>query len=113
MHSIAQTYDRQITEVVHSWPGVTSGIGRRGELSFKLGAREIGHLHGDRVAHLGFPKPLWRRLMAEGVIEEHPVVHEGWGARPLRTPKDVEVVLELLRLNYDAFVAKHGLPDAA
>jgi Family of unknown function (DUF5519) len=47
-----QTSER-ITEEVSGWPGVTAGPGTRGELSFNVGRREIGHLHGDRVAHFG------------------------------------------------------------
>jgi hypothetical protein len=67
-----QTSER-ITEEVSSWPGVTAGPGTRGELSFKVGRREIGHLHGDRVAHFGFPKDLWTRLFEQGRIDYHPV----------------------------------------
>ena len=52
----------QITAEVTSWPGVEAGPGRRGEFSFKLGRREIGHLHGDRSAHFAFPKDVWTRL---------------------------------------------------
>jgi len=41
----------QITDVVASWPGVTTGHGNRGERWFRMGRREIGHLHGDAAAH--------------------------------------------------------------
>ncbi len=37
----------RITEEVSSWPGVDAGPGRRGELAFRIGRWEIGHLHGD------------------------------------------------------------------
>jgi hypothetical protein len=30
--------------------------GRRGEFGFRVGRREIGHLHGDHAAHFSFPK---------------------------------------------------------
>ena len=43
-----QSASERITEEVTSWPGVTAGPGRRGEFAFKVGGREIGHLHGDR-----------------------------------------------------------------
>lgn len=57
-----QTASQQITKEVTSWPGVEAGPGRRGEFSFKVGRREIGHLHGDRIAHFGFPKEIGTRL---------------------------------------------------
>jgi hypothetical protein len=36
---------QQIIDELTSWPGVVAGPGRRGELAFKLGRRELGHLH--------------------------------------------------------------------
>ena len=57
--STRQRASEQIVETVTSWPGVAAGPGRRGELAFKVGGREIGHLHGDHAAHFGFPKEVW------------------------------------------------------
>src|ERR671911_2295696 len=89
----------QITEEVTSWPGVTAGPGRRGEFAFKLGAREIGHLHGDHAAHFMFPKELWRELRARGRIVDHPVFPGkiGPAARRIENEADVRDVIELLR----------------
>jgi Luciferase len=100
---------RRITDEVTSWSGVTAGPGRRGEWSFQLGRREIGHLHGDRSAHFMFPKSVWRELRAEGRIEPHPVFpdSEGPGARPIRTEDDVSEVIALMRLNYERVVRLH------
>ena len=54
--TITQTASERITAEVTGWPGIAAGTGSRGEFSFKLGRREIGHLHGDHSAHFGFPK---------------------------------------------------------
>jgi hypothetical protein len=101
--SEVQTASERITEEVTSWPGVTAGPGRRGEFAFKVGGREIGHLHGDRSAHFGFPKSVWRELREQGRIEPHPVFpdKEGPAARRIVDDADVREVIELLRLNYD------------
>jgi hypothetical protein len=103
-----QTASEQITEEVTSWPGVTAGPGRRGEFAFKVGGREIGHLHGDRSAHFGFPKAVWRDLRDQGRIEPHPVFpdSEGPGARRIAGADDVREVIALMRLNYDRVVAR-------
>ena len=66
MTTDTKTASEQITEEVTSWPGVTAGHGDRGEFSFKLGKREIGHLHGDHALHIGFPKAVWRELYDAG-----------------------------------------------
>ena len=100
----------RITDDVTSWPGVEATTGSRGEWSFRLGRREIGHLHGDRVLHIGFPRALWADLKAQGRITDHPIMHEGWGARAIVTEADVQDVIELLRLNYDRAVERHGVP---
>ena len=110
-----QRPSERITEEVTSWPGVAAGPGRRGEFAFKVGGREIGHLHGDHVAHFGFPKEVWRGLFEQGRIEYHPVFpgRPGFGARRIETEDDVDDVIALMRLNYDRVVARHGLPTAA
>ena len=59
-----RTASQIITDEVTSWPGVEAGIGSRGEYGFTLGKRQLGHLHGDYVAHFGFPKPVWEELYA-------------------------------------------------
>jgi hypothetical protein len=103
-----QTASERITEEVTSWPDVTAGPGRRGEFAFKVGGREIGHLHGDRAAHFGFPKQVWRELREQGRIEPHPVFpdKEGPAARRIVGDADARDVIALLRLNYDRAVTR-------
>jgi hypothetical protein len=107
-----QTPSRQITEEVTSWPGVTAGAGRRGEFAFKVGAREIGHLHGDRAAHFGFPVEVFERLLTEGRVVHHPVFPDkaGPAARRIDGEDDVRDVIALLRLNYDRIAERYGVP---
>ena len=110
-----RTPSQRITEEVTSWPGVIAGPGRRGEFAFKVGRREIGHLHGDHAAHFGFPKQVWADLFAQGRIDYHPVFpgRPGFAARRIENDADVRDVVELMRLNYDRVVARYGLPAEA
>lgn len=110
-----QRASERITEEVTSWPGVLAGPGRRGEFAFKVGGREIGHLHGDDVAHFGFPKNVWTGLFEQGRIDYHPVFpgKPGFGARRIETEEDVRDVIELMRLNYKRVVARHGVTTKA
>lgn len=107
-----RTTRQQITGEVTSWSGVRAGPGRRGEFAFKLGARELGHLHGDHAAHFMFPKELWRELRAQGRIVDHSVFpgKVGPAARRIETQADVRDVIELLRLNYERIATRHGVP---
>jgi hypothetical protein len=97
------TASEQITLEVTSWPGITAGYGRRGEFAFRLGRREIGHLHGDHAAHFNFPKDVWHELYQAGRIDHHPVFpgRIGPAARRIEGADDVRDVIALLRLNYD------------
>jgi luciferase-like monooxygenase len=102
------TASEQITTEVTSWPGVSAGPGRRGEFAFTVGRKEIGHLHGDRVAHFGFPKRIWTELFEQGRIDYHPVFggKPGFGARAIESDADVGDVIAILRLNYDRVVER-------
>jgi hypothetical protein len=112
-----RTASTTIREEVASWPGVETDTEELGELAFNVGKRQIGHLHGDSAAHFSFPRPLWSELMEQGRIVPHPVfpdARQGPAARRINDEDDVRDVIELLRLNYDRVVARHGLPpDAA
>lgn len=101
--TITQTPSQTITEEVTSWPGVEAGPGRRGEYAFKVGPREIGHIHGDRSAHFFFPREVWLELHEQGRIVEHPVFpgKQGPAARLIQSAGDVHDVIALMRLNYD------------
>jgi Luciferase len=96
------TPSQRITAVLTSWPGIEAGTGRRGEFAFRLGRREVGHLHGDHAAHFFFPKDVWAELYEQGRIVHHPVFPErvGPAARRIEDDADVRDVIELMRLNY-------------
>jgi len=99
-----------ITALVTAWPGVTAATGSRGEWSFRFGKKEIGHLHGNTVAHFFFDEETWLTLAASGRITSHPIFPEkvGPAERRMRTDDDVADVVALLRLNYDR---RAGLGD--
>ena len=107
-----QTASERITEEVTSWPGVEAGTGSRGEFAFKVGRKEIGHLHGDFVAHFFFPKDVGVSLREQGRVVDHPVFpgKPGPAARAIGGESDVLDVIALLRLNYERFAAHNEVP---
>jgi hypothetical protein len=107
-----KTAAERITTEVTSWPGVEAGQGSRGEFAFKVGRREIGHLHGDFVAHFFFPKEVGLSLREQGRVVDHPVFpgKPGPAARAIESEGDVLDVIELLRLNYDRVVSRTDHP---
>jgi hypothetical protein len=107
-------FDR-INDEVTGWPGIEAGTGKRGEWSFKLGPREVGHLHGDHAAHFMFPAAVGAELKEEGRVVDHPVFpgKPGPAARRIETEEDVADVIALLRQNYNRIVDAHGVPEPA
>ncbi len=104
---VPTTASERITAEVTAWPGVEAGPGRRGAFAFTVDGHEIGHLHGDRSAHFGFPPELWDELRAAGRITEHPVFpgRRGPAARRIEGPEDVDDVIALMRMNYERVTA--------
>ena len=99
----SQTASERIIEGVTAWPGVEAVMGERGELSFSVDGQELGHLHGDRVAHFGFPRDLGAELREQGRVGPHPVNRHSpkLAARGIATDDDVRDVIALMRLNYE------------
>jgi hypothetical protein len=66
---------------------------------FHVGRREIGHLHGNRMADLPFPIRIREQLVAEGRAELHYLHPQtGWLTR---SENDIDGIIELFRLNYN------------
>ncbi len=85
---------------------VTESTHRFGGIEFRLGRRELGHLHGEHMADLPFARPIRDELIAEGRAQPHHVLPDsGWVTRRVRGPEDVEAVVELFRLSYERAVA--------
>lgn len=99
---MAESIQQAIVRQVSSWPGVTTGRHRFGGIELRLGHRELGHVHGNRLADLPFPLVVREQLVAEGKAEPHHMHPEsGWVSYYMRDESDVTRVVALFRLNYD------------
>jgi len=98
----AETIADRIAREISSWPGVTSAPHRFGGVEFRVGRRELGHLHGNHLADLPFPVAVRERLVRDGRADLHHILPEsGWVSKRIRTDDDVVDVIALFRLNYD------------
>ncbi len=90
-----------VRAAVASWEGVTTHTHRFGGLEFRLGRRELGHLHA-RFADLPFPRRIRDALVASGQARPHHVLpNSGWVTIPMRTASEAAHVIDLFRQNYD------------
>ncbi len=92
----------KIAKEVTKWSGVTANTHRFGGIEFRLGRRELGHVHGDYQADLPFPMNVRDQLIAEGRAEPHHILPEsGWITFRFHKMSDVEQAVELFRLSYE------------
>jgi Family of unknown function (DUF5519) len=85
-----------------TWEGVESRPHRFGGREYRLGRREIGHVHGDELIDIPLPRRLHDEVIAAGRADPHHVLPDsGWISVRLRVADDVRNGIELLRLSYE------------
>lgn len=95
----------KIKNSVMSWEGVTTEAHRFGGIEFKLGKREIGHVHWDHLVDIPFTKKIKNEIVAAGLANEHHILPEsGWISKYLENPEDVEIAIDLLRKSFNLAV---------
>jgi Family of unknown function (DUF5519) len=103
----------RIATAVMGWPGVERAPHRFGGIEFRLGKRELGHLHGDALVDLPFPRKVRDELVATGRARPHHVLPDtGWVSFWIESPNDVEPAIALFRLAYDRAVAARARAEA-
>jgi hypothetical protein len=85
---------------------VTVAPHRFGGVEFRYGRKELGHLHGDHLADLPFPRRIRDELVAAGRAAPHHVLPEsGWVSRRIGGPADAADVVALFRVQYERYAA--------
>jgi len=103
----------KIKREVASWDGVCVSPHRYGGIEFRVGRRELGHLHGSRLADLPFPIAVRTQLVQNGQADLHHILpRSGWVSRWITGDGDVDAVIALFRLNYDRpWLSSASTPD--
>jgi hypothetical protein len=98
--NIERTVERLIDEV-DSWPGVTVGEHRFGGTEWRVGPREIGHVHAWGMLDIAYLRALRDALIAEGQTGKHHLLDEsGWTTFYIERPADYDHARWLVRLSY-------------
>ena len=84
----------RIEQEVGSWEGVTVQPHRFGGVEFRLGRRELGHLH-QSWADLPFTARIREMLLETGRATPHRAGVNGW------VSVELENAVELFRLSYE------------
>jgi hypothetical protein len=103
---------QKINEAVSAWEGVTSRAHRFGGIEFTLGKRELGHVHGNKLVDIPFPKAIRNELVDSGKVLPHHILPEsGWISFYIRKEEDVSRAIELFKLSYETALKKVGVKN--
>jgi hypothetical protein len=99
MSEVLETIKKELLR----WPDVTAEPHRFGGLEFRLNKREMGHIHGDRVADLPFPMDVRNKLVNSGRVSAHHFLPQsGWVSYWIKGEQDIPSVIELFKMRYDS-----------
>jgi Ni,Fe-hydrogenase I large subunit len=103
-----QNAQKQINEAVTNWDGITAHPHRFGGTEYRIGRREIGHIHGDYLVDIPFPTKIREEVVAAGWADPHHILPDsGWVSFYIREPADVEGAIELLQQSYEIALNQH------
>jgi hypothetical protein len=101
-----------IEREVLGWPGVDktrneSGPGGIGVTGYRVGRRQIGHVHDDGHADFRFPRDIRDELIRSGRAVAHPAFPDSrtTASYVILTPEDVPGAIELFRMGYERVAA--------
>jgi luciferase-like monooxygenase len=93
---------KTITQTLVSWEGVSTAPHRFGGVEYRFGTREFGHIHGDHLVDIPFPKKVRDEIVTSGLAEPHHILAEtGWVSFYLREGSDVQKAIALLHRSYE------------
>jgi hypothetical protein len=98
----------KIKKEILSWPNVIAEQHKFGGVEFRLNKREMGHIHGNRLADLPFPMKTRNELVISGRASPHHVMPQsGWVSYWIeKGEEDVGAIIGLFRLRYEQLQPK-------
>ncbi len=103
-----------ISQALAAWKGVEAQPHRFGGVEYRLGQREIGHVHGNHLVDIPFPRRVRDEVVAAGLARPHHILPDsGWVSLYLQQPADVQQAITLLRRSYDLAVEQRRKRGAA
>jgi hypothetical protein len=99
--------NKEIHNALQACAGMTAQPHRFGGTEYRLGRREIGHVHTDRLVDIPFPKKIRDSLVAAGRTEPHHILPEsGWVSVYLNQASDVGHAINLLLYSFELATKK-------
>jgi Family of unknown function (DUF5519) len=104
---------KKLEEIVMSWPEISCHPHQFSAREFRFKKAEVGHVHDGGMVDIPFPRTVHDALLEEGLAEEHPWVPDsGWVTFRIRTDRDVQHAVWLMRLSYFRYALKAAADPA-
>jgi Ni,Fe-hydrogenase I large subunit len=92
----------KINQAMKKCDGITEEDHRFGGTEYKLGKREIGHIHGNHLVDIPFSIRIRNEIIENGEAQPHHILPEsGWISVYLDNEKDVETAVNLLKRSFN------------
>ena len=100
---------KKIHEAIMKYKDICSGDHRFGGTEYKLGKREIGHVHGDHLLDIPFPIKIRNELVESREAQPHHILPDsGWVSVHLNKEEDVDRAINLLKRSYEIATQQKG-----
>jgi len=95
----------KIHKAIIELEGIESRVHRFGGIEYRLGKREIGHVHGDYLVDIPFPMKIRNELVEKGEAKPHHILPDsGWVSFYIRKEEDVQNAIRLLKKSFNIAV---------
>jgi hypothetical protein len=97
----------KLENTVASWPRISVYPHRFGGREFRFANAEVGHVHDGGIVDIPFPRSIHDALLVEGLVEGHRwVPNSGWVTFRVRSDRDLQHAIWLMRLSYFRYALK-------
>ena len=73
-----------------------------GGIEFRVNKRDMGHIHGEKLADLPFPIEIRKAIIASGKALPHIIYPESmWVSYIIYSEEDTPKIIDLFRLQYE------------
>jgi hypothetical protein len=95
------TASEKIKIIIGALEGIEVQPHRFGGIEFMLGKREVGHMHGNSLVDIPFPRKVRDEIVNSGTAHAHHVLPDsGWISFYIKCEKDIDTAIELLKRSY-------------
>jgi hypothetical protein len=89
--------------------GVSEQTHRFGGIEFRYQSKELGHIHGEKLADLPFPKKIRDELIQSGLAQPHHIYpNSGWISFPIKSEEDIPRLLKLFHMQFERLSNDHS-----